>query len=76
VKLTLPAALGLLFIGLRLTGYIDWSWWLVLLPLYGPFALALILFLAVVPFGGWGWYARVSRQKALEQTYVYGRRAW
>lgn len=28
--------LTLVFITLRLTGIIDWSWWLVLLPLYGP----------------------------------------
>jgi hypothetical protein len=33
--------LTLLFIGLKLGGVINWSWWLVLLPLYGPFALAL-----------------------------------
>jgi hypothetical protein len=26
--------LGLLFIGLKLTGFIAWSWWLVLLPVY------------------------------------------
>lgn len=29
-------ALGLLFIGLKLTGHIAWAWWLVLLPIYGP----------------------------------------
>jgi hypothetical protein len=28
-------SLTILFIGLKLTNYIDWSWWLVLLPLYG-----------------------------------------
>ena len=27
-------ALGLLFIALKLTEHVDWSWWLVLLPLY------------------------------------------
>lgn len=32
-------ALGLLFIGLKLTNHLDWSWWLVLLPLYGPLAV-------------------------------------
>lgn len=26
--------LGVLFIALKLMSYIDWSWWLVLLPLY------------------------------------------
>jgi len=31
--------LTILFIGLKLTGYVMWSWWLVLLPLYGPLVL-------------------------------------
>lgn len=35
--------LGVLFVGLKLTGYITWSWWLVLLPFW--FGLAVILFL-------------------------------
>ena len=33
------AALGVLFIGLKLTGHIDWSWWWVLAPVYGPICL-------------------------------------
>lgn len=36
-------ALTILFIGLKLTGYIGWSWWLVLLPLYGIPAVLLAL---------------------------------
>ena len=41
-------ALGLLFIGLKLADVIDWSWWLVTLPLYGGFAVwAIIVFTAV-----------------------------
>lgn len=36
--------LAVLFIGLKLTGYINWSWWWVLAPLWGPFAVALALF--------------------------------
>ena len=31
--------LGVLFVGLKLTGHIDWSWWLVTLPFWGPLAL-------------------------------------
>lgn len=38
-------ALGLLFIGLKLTNYIDWSWWWVLLPFYLGIAILLITFL-------------------------------
>ena len=34
--LTFPTALGLLFIGLKLGEVIDWSWWWVLIPLWGP----------------------------------------
>jgi len=31
--------LALLFIGLKLCGVIDWSWWWVTLPLWGGFAV-------------------------------------
>lgn len=40
--------LGLLllfFIGLKLTGFIDWSWWWVLAPAWVPWAIMLALFL-------------------------------
>ncbi len=40
----------LLFVGLKLTGFISWSWWLVLLPSYIGVAVlfAGIVFLALV----------------------------
>jgi hypothetical protein len=34
--------LTIVFVTLKLTGFIDWSWWLVLLPLYGSIAFFLI----------------------------------
>lgn len=34
--------LGVSFIILKLTGYIDWSWWWVTIPFWGGFALALV----------------------------------
>lgn len=34
--------LGILFIGLKLAHVIDWSWWWVLTPLWGPMALLLL----------------------------------
>ena len=37
--------LGLLFIGLKLAGLIDWAWWVVLAPILGQFAIAAVLFL-------------------------------
>lgn len=40
--------LGLLFIALKLTGVIDWSWWLVLLPIYAPLALVGVILLIVL----------------------------
>lgn len=42
--------LGLLFIALKLTGYINWSWWLVLLPLYGPLVLVLTVIAVILMF--------------------------
>jgi hypothetical protein len=39
--------LGILFVGLKLTNYITWSWWWVLLPFYGPAALALGIMIIV-----------------------------
>lgn len=43
--------LGLLtitFIVLKITGVIGWSWWLVLLPLWGPAALVLAILIIVL----------------------------
>ena len=37
--------LAILFIGLKLTGFITWSWWLVTLPLWGGVALIFSLFI-------------------------------
>lgn len=39
--------LTILFIGLKLTGYIQWSWWLVLSPIWA-WILLLTLFLIIV----------------------------
>ena len=41
--------LGIVFITLKLTGFIDWSWWLVTAPLWGGVAVAaLVLVIAVL----------------------------
>ena len=39
--------LAIVFITLKLTNVIDWSWWLVLLPLYGPLAFVCVILLIV-----------------------------
>ena len=48
--ITFMGALAVLFVGVRLTGVIDWPWWAVLLPRWGPLALvaALALVIAVL----------------------------
>lgn len=40
--------LGLLFIGLKLTDNIDWSWWLVLSPFWIMPLIVLLIFISVV----------------------------
>jgi hypothetical protein len=44
--------LAALFIGLKLGGVIDWSWWWVLAPLWGG-AVLVLLILAVVFAAAW-----------------------
>jgi hypothetical protein len=44
---TFLALLGLLFIALKLAGYISWSWWLVTAPLWVP-AIFAVVFLFIV----------------------------
>jgi len=41
--------LFLIFMTLKLTGHITWSWWYVTLPLWGPLLLVIAIF-AVVGF--------------------------
>ena len=44
--------LALLFIGLKLTNYIDWSWWLVTAPLYVPAIIAILALIGGLVAGG------------------------
>ena len=41
--LGLGTILFLIFMILKLTGYITWSWWYVTLPLWGPLLLVLVI---------------------------------
>jgi uncharacterized membrane-anchored protein len=58
--------LFLVFLVLKLTGVIAWSWWLVTLPLWGGLVLSLsiigIAFLVVL-ISGW-WTTRRVRKRA------------
>ena len=42
--------LGVAFVVLKLTGYIDWSWWYVTLPFWGGAAVALGVLLIALLF--------------------------
>lgn len=39
--------LGVAFVVLKLVGVINWSWWLVTLPFWGPVVFVLVLLLVV-----------------------------
>lgn len=41
-------ALTILFIGLKMTGHIDWSWWWVLSPIWGSVLVVIAMVLAFV----------------------------
>lgn len=44
--------LAIAFIVLKITGYITWSWWWVLAPLWIPFSVAVAILLVVLVFVG------------------------
>lgn len=46
MKILLPL-LTVLFIGLKLTGHIDWSWWIVLSPTIVPLGLAMLIVMVI-----------------------------
>lgn len=46
--------LGVMFVGLKLTGYIDWSWWWVTAPFWGGFVF--VIAAAILGFLGYGAY--------------------
>ncbi len=55
--------LGVMFVGLKLTEVIAWSWWWVLLPFYGGLALILGLgALALLAAGGLKGITKLKRK--------------
>jgi Flp pilus assembly protein TadB len=50
--------LTLIFITLKLTGYIDWSWWLVLMPLFIPVIIIFTILVIMLVMG-----ARVRQRR-------------
>ena len=60
-KVQVQGGMGLLgwltvaFVVLKLTGFIDWSWWLVLAPLWAGLAIwAVLIVAAIVVVALWG----------------------
>ena len=43
----LTTLLTVLFVGLKLTNYIDWSWWWVLSPLWIPVVFIILLIILI-----------------------------
>ena len=41
--ISLCSLLTVLFVGLKLCDKINWSWWWVLAPIWGPFAIAFVV---------------------------------
>lgn len=51
MKVTAPFLLFIVFLVLKLTGFIAWSWWWVTAPLWGGLAIALALVAICAVFG-------------------------
>lgn len=57
-------------VALKLTGAIDWSWWVVTSPLWGPIVIGLmfaglaiaVVLVALLPLSAFNWIARVMRK--------------
>lgn len=50
MKTSFLSLLTVLFIGLKLTNYIDWSWWWVFGPLWIPIAIVVLFILILTIF--------------------------
>ena len=69
MHLFLPA-LTILFIALKLTQFIDWSWWLVLLPLYGPFMAVFLAALVYLIYDDLFWRFASENQKSRRKVKI------
>ena len=52
--------LAIVFITLKLTGNIDWSWWWITAPLWGGFAVLLVI---IIIWGVINLFSKPSRRK-------------
>ena len=44
--------LGVLFVGLKLTGFISWSWWYVTMPFWGGLAILAVVCIVILIIWG------------------------
>jgi len=49
--ISFPGALTVLFVGLKLTNVITWSWWWVLSPIWISFSLAIVILTIAIIIG-------------------------
>lgn len=61
--------LGLLFIGLKLAGYITWSWLWVLSPLWIGFAIWLVLVAVAMIFYVWNRTRKKTDAERLSEAF-------
>jgi len=57
--------LGVVFVALKLTGYIDWSWWWVTAPFWAGFALVLAILLIIGTMALVVWFLDRPRNRTL-----------
>jgi hypothetical protein len=48
INLSFLSLLTILFVGLKLTNHIDWSWWWVMSPMIAQFGIAFLFFLLAI----------------------------
>lgn len=53
--------LAIAFAGLKLAGYIDWSWWTVTIPLWSPMLVAVLVAVVLIPTHGFRRMSRLAR---------------
>ena len=57
--------LGVVFVVLKLTGYINWSWWYVTMPFWGGLVLVLVILAIISVFCGIGALMDSRKKKSI-----------
>ena len=68
LSLNISIGITMVFIALRLTGVIDWSWWYVTLPFWGLVTMCLLVILPSLVVLGVTYYIDLQNYKRLTQT--------